>query len=233
MAAAVRPCSHAGGVAGGEADLSRLDVDVSPTSRRAPDSLGNEEVQMHLRRVRELTDSLAALVSEDSHVGPRADCQQHVVELVPVGIVDRLQAMRVFLAVVDRGSLSSAASTLGLSLPPVSRILAKLERELGVRLVRGRLRTNNQEALLDAVLAGTGLAVLPVWLVKDALDEGRLLRVLAEFERPRTPVHAVLPTRGPPPKKVHAFIEFISARLRERDILSPERLVSVEKWSSR
>jgi DNA-binding transcriptional LysR family regulator len=312
--------------------------------------------------------------------------------------VDRLQAMRVFLTVVDRGSLSSAASALELSLPTVSRILARLERELGVRLVarttrglsqtdggrlyyercrrifeelreaesavqdhsrlptgelrvtapvtfgryhvapaltefleryprvslylslsdhceslsdqrldlairvavlhdqnltaarlgyvqravvgspeyfkshpapthprelrrhnclhfthylraddwgfqeqgrpqamkvRGRLRTNNQEALLDAVLAGTGLAVLPVWLVKDALDEGRLVRVLAEFERPRTPVHAVLPTRGPPPHKVHAFIEFISARFRERGILSPERLVSAEKWSLR
>jgi DNA-binding transcriptional LysR family regulator len=317
--------------------------------------------------------------------------------------VDRLQAMRVFVTVVDRGSLSSAATSLGLSLPTVSRILGKLERELGARLiarttrglsqtdggrlyyercqrifeelrdadvavqdhskapagelrvtapvtfgryhvapalpdflerhprvslylslsdhceslsdqrldlairvavlhdqnltaarlgyvqravvgsptyfnthappthprdlrrhnclhfthylraddwgfqdeghplavkVRGSLRTNNQEALLDAVLAGTGLAVLPVWLLKDALDDGRLLRVLAEFERPRTPVHAVLPTRGPPPHKVHAFIEFLAARLRDQGILSPERLVSgapipVSKWSSR
>jgi DNA-binding transcriptional LysR family regulator len=97
--------------------------------------------------------------------------------------------------------------------------------------VRGRLRTNNQEALLDAVLAGTGLAVLPVWLVKEALEDGRLVRVLAEFERPRTPVHAVLPTRGPPPHKVHAFIEFLAARFRDRGVLAAERLVS--GWSSR
>lgn len=40
-------------------------------------------------------------------------------------------------------------------------------------------------------------------------------------------------TRGPPPHKVHAFIEFMAARFRERGILSPQRLVSVEKWSSR
>ena len=33
--------------------------------------------------------------------------------------------------------------------------------------------------------------------------------------------------------RVHAFIEFISAPLRERGILSLERLVSVEKWSLR
>jgi len=306
--------------------------------------------------------------------------------------VDRLQAMRVFVAVVDQGSLSSAATALGLSLPTVSRTLARLERELGVRLiarttrglsqtdggrlyyerckrifaelsaadaavqdhsrspagelrvtapvtfgryhvapalagflerhprvslyllltdhceslseqrldlairvavlhdqnltaarlgyvqravvgspeyfanhppplhprdlrrhsclhfthylraddwsfqdggrplavkVKGRLRTNNQEALLDAVLAGTGLAVLPIWLVKDALDKGLLQRVLGEFERPRTPVQAVLPARGPAPHKVHAFIEYLSTRYREQGILSPQRMVSV------
>ena len=95
--------------------------------------------------------------------------------------------------------------------------------------IRGRLRTNNQEVLLDAALAGTGLAVLPVWLVKDALDSGSLRRVLAEFERPRTPVHAVLPTRGPPPGKVHAFIEFLTDRYREQGILSTRRLVSVRE----
>jgi DNA-binding transcriptional LysR family regulator len=92
--------------------------------------------------------------------------------------------------------------------------------------VRGRLRTNNQEALLDAALAGAGLAVLPMWLVREAIDEGRLRRVLAEFERPRTPIHAVLPTRGPPPSKVRAFIEFLAARYREKSTLSPERVAS-------
>lgn len=90
--------------------------------------------------------------------------------------------------------------------------------------VRGRLRANNQEALVDAVLAGAGLAVLPMWLVKTAVAEGRLQRVLSEFERPRTPVHAVLPNRGPPPSKVRAFIEFLTARYRELGILSPEGL---------
>jgi DNA-binding transcriptional LysR family regulator len=97
--------------------------------------------------------------------------------------------------------------------------------EISLR-VRGRLRTNNQDALVDAVLAGAGLAVLPMWLVKDALDKGQLQRVLAEFERPRTPVHAVLPTKGAPPNKVRAFVDFLSARYEERGILSPVRVVA-------
>lgn len=96
-------------------------------------------------------------------------------------------------------------------------------RPISVR-VRGRMRANNQEALVDAVLAGAGLAVLPMWLVKQAVEDGRLRRVLGEFERPRTPVHAVLPNRGPPPSKVRTFIEFLSARYRDLGILSPEGL---------
>jgi DNA-binding transcriptional LysR family regulator len=92
--------------------------------------------------------------------------------------------------------------------------------------VRGRMRANNQEAVVDAVLAGAGLAVLPMWLVNQAVGEGRLRRVLEEFERPRTPVHAVLPNRGPPPSKVRTFIDFLSARYRQLGILSLEGLGS-------
>jgi DNA-binding transcriptional LysR family regulator len=96
-------------------------------------------------------------------------------------------------------------------------------RPLSVR-VRGRMRTNNQEALLHAALAGAGLAVLPMWLVKRSIEHGELKRVLPEFERPRTPVHAVLPARGPAPGKVRAFVDFLSARYHEQGVLSPEPL---------
>jgi DNA-binding transcriptional LysR family regulator len=65
-----------------------------------------------------------------------------------------------------------------------------------------------------------------MWLVRHMVGEGRLTRVLGGFERPRTPVHAVLPNRGPPPSKVRAFIEFLSARYKELGILSPEGLGS-------
>jgi DNA-binding transcriptional LysR family regulator len=92
--------------------------------------------------------------------------------------------------------------------------------------VRGRLRANNQEALLDAVLAGAGLAVLPMWLVKDAIEAGQLQRVLEEFERPRTPVHAVFPSKGPPPNKVRLFVDFLKASYGEQGVLSSQLLPS-------
>ena len=48
--------------------------------------------------------------------------------------MDRFQAMSVFVAVADAGSLTGAAQTLGLSPPAVTRSLAALESHVGLRL---------------------------------------------------------------------------------------------------
>jgi DNA-binding transcriptional LysR family regulator len=93
------------------------------------------------------------------------------------------------------------------------------DKPLDVR-VRGRVRANNQEALVDAVLAGAGLAIVPTWLIRQHLEDGRLQRVLAEYEAPRTPVHAIFPTQGAPPKKTRSFVDFLAERFRDRDVLT-------------
>ena len=101
-------------------------------------------------------------------------------------------------------------------------------RRITVR-VSGRMRTNNQEALVDAVVAGAGVAVLPAWLVRDDLESGTLQRVLTEYEAARTPVYAVFPTRGPPPNKVRVFVEFLGERYRARGILSSDTVLEQPK----
>jgi DNA-binding transcriptional LysR family regulator len=92
--------------------------------------------------------------------------------------------------------------------------------------VKGRMRTNNQEALIDAVLSGAGLAVMPTWLIREHLQSGRLQRVLPEFEAPRTPVYAVFQRPGAPPNKVRALVDFLAERYRERQILTSEEHVA-------
>ena len=54
--------------------------------------------------------------------------------------MDRLDAMTVFLAVVDDGSLSAAGRRLGMPLATVSRKLAELEGHLGARLLNRSTR---------------------------------------------------------------------------------------------
>jgi|SRR5579871_3557011 len=97
------------------------------------------------------------------------------------------------------------------------------ERGEPVRVrVRGRMRADNQEALLEAVLTGAGLALLPTWLIQEELQQGLLQRVLGEFDAPRTPVYAVFPRRGAPPGKVRAFVEFLAEHYRHAGILAAE-----------
>ncbi|MGQ0522243.1 MAG: LysR family transcriptional regulator [Betaproteobacteria bacterium] len=60
--------------------------------------------------------------------------------------MDKLRAMATFVAIADRGTLTAAAEALDSSLPAVVRLLAALEKELGVRLLN---RTTRRVALTE------------------------------------------------------------------------------------
>ena len=55
--------------------------------------------------------------------------------------MDKLSAMRAFVEIADRGSLTAAADALGKAQPTMVRTLANLEAELGTRLLRRTTRT--------------------------------------------------------------------------------------------
>jgi DNA-binding transcriptional LysR family regulator len=57
--------------------------------------------------------------------------------------VDKLSAMKGFVRIVEKGSLTAAAGDLGVSLPSMVRTLASLERELGVTLLNRTTRRLN------------------------------------------------------------------------------------------
>jgi DNA-binding transcriptional LysR family regulator len=61
--------------------------------------------------------------------------------------MERLEAMRVFCEIVERGSLTAAANRLDLSLPMVTRALAALEKRVRVRLIE---RTTRRMRVTDA-----------------------------------------------------------------------------------
>jgi DNA-binding transcriptional LysR family regulator len=61
--------------------------------------------------------------------------------------MDKLRAMRTFVAIADAGSLTAAARAEDSSLPAVVRLLAGLEQELGTRLFQ---RTTRRITLTDA-----------------------------------------------------------------------------------
>jgi DNA-binding transcriptional LysR family regulator len=79
--------------------------------------------------------------------------------------------------------------------------------------VRGRLTLNNGEAIRDMAIAGLGVAVLPAFVVSDALRQGQLSPLLAGFEARMLPVLAVWPPISPLPAKLRALIDHLAAEL--------------------
>lgn len=86
--------------------------------------------------------------------------------------------------------------------------------------VRGRFRSNNSEAVREAVLAGLGIAVCPIWLFRDELSDGRLDLVLERYEPVPLPIQAVWPSRRFTSGKVRAFIDHMAAEFRLDPLLS-------------
>ncbi len=69
------------------------------------------------------------------------------------------------------------------------------------KTVAGRFSFNHSEAILDAVVAGHGLALLSTWLIADHLRANRLVRVLPDAHTQGFPIHALWPhTRHISPK---------------------------------
>ncbi|WEK52261.1 MAG: LysR family transcriptional regulator [Candidatus Kaistia colombiensis] len=77
--------------------------------------------------------------------------------------------------------------------------------------VEGRLRTNSNEVVREAVLAGLGIAFRSTWDVGPELREGRLVVVLPAYRASRhVAVHAVYPSRRFLAAKVRLFIDHLA-----------------------
>jgi DNA-binding transcriptional LysR family regulator len=92
----------------------------------------------------------------------------------------------------------TAHACINLRLPTHGGLYAweftKAGRELRVR-VEGQLVFNATAPMLDAALAGFGLAYLPEDDVKQHIAEGRLVRVLADWCPPYPGYHLYYPSR--------------------------------------
>src|SRR6516162_734333 len=77
----------------------------------------------------------------------------------------------------------------------------------------GPLRVNNGDAMMPALIAGVGLGILPEFILRDALEAGRLERLLADWSLPSGAVYWVTPPGGLRPKRVEALGEFVAASL--------------------
>jgi DNA-binding transcriptional LysR family regulator len=78
--------------------------------------------------------------------------------------------------------------------------------------VSGALRANNGNLLTNAAIAGLGVVRQPRYLVAEALERGRLVRLLTAWNAGSHAVNAVYPSRRFLPAKVRAFVDFMVER---------------------
>lgn len=76
--------------------------------------------------------------------------------------------------------------------------------------VKGHLRSNSLSAVLDATIAGMGVAILPWYVAGPSVAVGAVRQVLADHRLPTQDVHAVFPSPKMVPAKVSQFIEWLA-----------------------
>lgn len=63
-------------------------------------------------------------------------------------------------------------------------------------------------SLREVVRMGTGIAVIPLWLIEEDLLSGRLIHILPKWWAKELPVHIVYPVQRRLPQRVRTFIDF-------------------------
>lgn len=74
----------------------------------------------------------------------------------------------------------------------------------------GRLRANNGDAMLSALEAGLGVAMLPDFIVGPSLKAGRLVAILTDWSMAPIALHLVTPPGKLRPRRVTALLDFLS-----------------------
>ncbi len=77
--------------------------------------------------------------------------------------------------------------------------------------------TNDLDLAYHSVLAGMGIAALPLYLIQRHVDSGRLVHVLPEFATPSKEVHIVYAKPRYLSQKVREFISFMTHYFVERE----------------
>jgi DNA-binding transcriptional LysR family regulator len=78
--------------------------------------------------------------------------------------------------------------------------------------ITARLSANNAEALSASLEAGEGIALQPDFIAWEAVRDGRLVVVLADWATPPLALNLVTPAGGPRPIRTRVLLDFLSRR---------------------
>ena len=144
-----------------------------------------------------------------------------------IGVVHRvLAASPAYLAKAGTPRAPSDLADFSIIVGPAGRgmegwVFKKNGKTTSVR-VDGRFILNGGEGATAAAVAGMGIVSAGTLGMLRELQSGQLIRVLPEWEMGSADIHVVLPAGRAAKPSARAFGEFISAELRDLDVLWDE-----------
>ncbi len=82
--------------------------------------------------------------------------------------------------------------------------------------VKGRLRISDERVLVDATLSGAGILLGCRSLLREPVRDGRLVRLLPDYEVESLPINVLFPAQPDMPKKVRRFLDWIVVESEDR-----------------
>jgi DNA-binding transcriptional LysR family regulator len=82
----------------------------------------------------------------------------------------------------------------------------------------GPLRVNNGDAMMPALIAGTGLGILPEFFLREAIESNQLEQLLSDWSVPLGAVYWVTPPEGPVPKRVEVLGNYLIEKLAQQRV---------------
>jgi DNA-binding transcriptional LysR family regulator len=85
----------------------------------------------------------------------------------------------------------------------------------------GPLRVNNGDAMMPALIAGTGLGILPDFFLREAIHARHLERLLPDWSIPLGAVYWVTPKAGPLSKRLEVLRDYLIDKLTDQRTSTP------------
>ncbi len=81
--------------------------------------------------------------------------------------------------------------------------------------VTGTFQSDSGDTNLEVALSRLGITALPIWMVNEHLQSGRLVQLLSDYQADQIPFNAIYPQNRYVPLKVRCFVDFIKDKLAE------------------
>jgi len=76
-------------------------------------------------------------------------------------------------------------------------------------MVSGNLRVNNTMFMMESIKQGLGLGFIPDFVCQQAIDDGEVVEVLVDSQKPMLTLYALYPVRYFVPTKLVQCIEYL------------------------